>query len=53
MIDKTSIERAKKIVDSGIKAGRVMDVSEAFKRYPVEEEYHKGKVELFFAEEQK
>ena len=34
------------------KAGRVKDVEEAFKEYPVENEWHKGKIENVINEEQ-
>ena len=34
------------------KAGRVKDVKEAFKEYPVENEWHKGKIENVINEEQ-
>ena len=27
------------------KSGRIKELEEAFKEYPVEEEYHKGKIE--------
>ena len=46
-MDKLLIEKAKKAILSGRKKGRVLDVSEAFKKYPVENEIHKGKLEYF------
>lgn len=33
------------------KSGRIKDVSEAFEKYPVEEEWHKGKVENILNED--
>ncbi len=34
--------------------GKIKDVSEAFKEYPVEEEWHKGKIEsLSYLQEEK
>ena len=46
-MDKLLIEKTKKAIASGRKAGRVLDISEAFKKYPVENEIHKGKPEYF------
>jgi len=39
------IEKSKRAVELARKNGRILDVSEAFKRYPVENEWHKGKLE--------
>jgi len=41
------IKKAKEAIELGRKNGRVLDVSEAFKLYPVEEEVHEGKLEYF------
>jgi len=34
-----------------IKSGRILDVEEAFKEFPPEEEWHKGKIENVLREE--
>ena len=39
------ILEARELIVLGEKSGRVLSVSEAFKMYPVEEEFHKGKIE--------
>jgi len=39
------IEKSKRAVELARKNGRILDVSEAFIRYPVENEWHKGKIE--------
>ena len=44
MSEKT-IEKSRRAVELAKKNGRVLDVSEAFIRYPVENEWHKGKLE--------
>ena len=46
-MDKLLIEQARKAISSGRKKERVLDVSEAFKKYPVENEIHEGKLECF------
>ena len=38
-------------VKKAIARGKVLPLSEAFKEFPVEEEYHKGKIEYFLREE--
>ena len=40
-------KQAKEAINAGRKKGRVLDVSEAFKKYPVENEIHKGTLEYF------
>ena len=39
------IEKANKAIELAYKNGRVLDISEAFIKYPVENEWHKGKLE--------
>lgn len=39
------MKKNKKLLDFAKEKGRIKDVKEAFKEYPVEEEWHKGKVE--------
>ena len=41
------MSRAKEIIARGREKGRVLHVSEAFKKYPVREEEHKGKLEYW------
>jgi len=42
--------RTKKIIARGREKGRVLHFSEAFRRYPVEEEEHKGELEYWTQE---
>jgi hypothetical protein len=37
-------EKSRKAVELARKNGRILDVSEAFKKYPVENEWHKGEL---------
>ena len=46
-VNELLIKQAKEAIKAGRKKGRVLDVSEAFKKYPVENEIHKGKLEYF------
>ena len=46
-MNESLIKQAKKAIASGRKKGRVLDVSEAFKKYSVKNEIHKGKLEYF------
>jgi len=41
------LEKSKKAVELARKNGRILDVSEAFKLYPPENEWHKGKLEIW------
>ena len=43
-------ESRKDIIARGRRLGRVKDVSDAFKNYPVEEEAHKGKLDYWTQE---
>ena len=40
----------KQLLDKLQKSGRIKDVSEAFKEFPVEEEWHKGNIDSFVKE---
>ena len=40
----------KEAVEKGRNSGRVLDISEAFKRYPVSDEAHKGNPDYFLIE---
>ena len=44
MLDKELIEKLKK-------SGRIKDISEAFKEFPPEEEWHKGDIDSFLKED--
>lgn len=52
-VNKTLIERAKEAIEMGKKNGRILDISEAFKKYPIEDEIHKGKLEYFQQKDKK
>lgn len=52
-VNESLIKQAKEAIKSGRKKGRVLDVSEAFKKYPVENEVHKGSLEYFENNENK
>lgn len=41
------IKQAKEAVTQGRENGRIVDISEAFKKYSVADEMHKGKIEYF------
>ena len=45
-----STNRVKSIIERGREKGRVINVAEAFIKYPVEEEEHKGKLEYWTQE---
>ena len=44
------ILEARELIALGEKKGRVLPVSAAFEMYPVEEEFHKGKLEFWKGE---
>ena len=46
------MEKNSDFIELAYKTGRVKDVEEAFKEYPVEEEYHKGKIENILCEKE-
>ena len=45
MIEKASVNRAKEAIKKGRETGRVLHYSKAFEMHPVQEEWHKGKLE--------
>ena len=45
-MDEKRINKMKKLIATGRQKGKVLPVSEAFRRFPVEEEVHKGKIEF-------
>ena len=49
-VNSKSSSRIKAIIARGREKGRVLNVAEAFTKYPVEEEAHKGKLEYWSQE---
>ena len=45
------VKKAKEAIKIGRLNGRVINVSEAFKKFPVEKEMHKGRIESFKKED--
>ena len=46
-MNEESVAKMKELTKEGYQKGKVLHVSEAFRKYPVEEEPHKGKLDYW------